>query len=80
MSLSVTPNEANDIADALKAWFVSQDLGPHEAAYVMAHMAGLIVGMDCRDENHMREGLRALHMTMADAASRVLDARRRGCW
>jgi len=70
MALSITLNEVTKIEDTLKAWFESQHLNPHDAAYVMAHMTGIIIGMESNDENHMREGLQALFTTMTNLAER----------
>ena len=70
MGLSITPDEVNKIEDALKAWFESQHLNPHDAAYVMAHMTGIIIGMESNDEKHMREGLQILFTTMMNLAER----------
>src|SRR5262249_46454922 len=75
MGLSITYDEVNKIEHALKAWFESQHLNPHDGAYVMAHMAGLIVGMESNDEEHMREGLKTLNITMTNLAERMLKTR-----
>lgn len=76
MSLSITPKEVKEIEAALQAWFMSQRLNPHDAAYVMAHMAAIVVGTTANDKEHMQEGLSALFVTMTDAAEQSLKSRR----
>jgi hypothetical protein len=68
MGLSIILDEVAKIEHALKAWFASQHLTPHDAAFVMAHLTGIIIGMDSNDEKHMREGLQLLFTTITHVA------------
>ena len=63
-------NSVGEIERALLTWFESQHLTPHDAAFVMMHLTGRIIGMDSSDEKHMREGLQLTFTTMTESAEK----------
>jgi hypothetical protein len=70
MGLSIIGDDIGEIERALMIWFKSQHLTPHDAAFVMAHMTGRIIGMDSSDEKHMREGLQLAFITITESAEK----------
>jgi len=73
--MKITLEDLPAIEEALKAWFVSQNLTPHDAAFIMADMAARIVGIESHDEKHLQEGLTALFVTMKEVAPKVFKAK-----
>jgi hypothetical protein len=55
---------------------MSQRLNPHDAAFVMASLIGVIVGTTGGDKARVRQGLKILYGTMTRVAEESLNVAR----
>jgi hypothetical protein len=66
--MQMTQDDANDAMQALHAWFISQDIGPKEAAVVCAMYSGSIIGVVTKKKKYLNRLVRHLNLILRATA------------
>jgi hypothetical protein len=69
----VNQKEQQDAFVALNRWFVSQDIGCKDAAWLCSNMAGYAVGIVANDKLGLSEGVDILTKALRQAANRSFE-------